>query len=112
MCVCVCVCVCFCMCGCCFQRVSACKHPCVRAFKHACVRVFTVLMRLCFSPCSKKFVCVFVCQFRYCISNSFEYLRMRISVCVCLFVCLFVFACVCVRECVFLLCFWASVSLF
>ena len=43
-CLCVCVCVYVCMCGCCFQRVSA--------FVHACVRVVTVLPGICCSPCS------------------------------------------------------------
>ena len=43
---CVCVCVCVCVCECCFQRVCACKHPCVRACAHVRVRVFTVLLSL------------------------------------------------------------------
>ena len=46
-------CVCMCMCESCFQRVSAGQHPCVRAYVQACVPVFTVLLRLCSSPCSK-----------------------------------------------------------
>ena len=65
--------MCVCVCECCFERVSACKHPCMRACVQACVPVFTVLRRLCFSPCSKKFMCVFVCQFRYCICNCFVF---------------------------------------
>ena len=42
------VCV-LCVCVC----VSVAFSALVRAINHACVRVITVLLRLCFSPCSK-----------------------------------------------------------
>ena len=61
--------MCVCVCECCFERVRACKHPCMRACVQACVPVFTVLLRLYFTPCSKKFLRVFVRQFRFCICN-------------------------------------------
>ena len=57
--------MCVCVCECCFEPVSVCKHPCMRVCVQAYVHVCTVHLRLCFSPCSKKFMSVFVCQFRY-----------------------------------------------
>ena len=80
------MCVCVCVCECCFERVSACKHPCMLACVQACVPVFTVLLSV--SVRVRKGLCVFLFANSGTVSViALCFGRMRIVICACVSVC-------------------------